>query len=170
MYCIWGTLLAWAMKPQHFRNWSGLHGCVLKPSPLRCFAQLPTCLRASPSMQNRLQDEGPAEGVLSLQEQRFPGEGQQHQQWGRRLGLTPSFVVAAARAVDLLLPALTCCCRPSLNLQGCSELCMPCGAPYDPEGSCLPCPVLVQPCLHEWNSGTTIINTMPSKNVSYLFS
>lgn len=101
---------------------------------------------------------------------------QQHQQWGKKLGmcwilgLTPFFILAVVRAGDLLLPALACCCRPSLNLQGCSELSVPPDAPYDPKGSCLPCPVLVQPCLHESNSGTTIINIMPSEKMSYLFS
>lgn len=62
-----------------------------------------------------------------------------HQHWGRVLGmgLTPSFVVAAARAAlgaeDLLLPALhlggrqvTCCWRPCLDLHGCSEQRVPC--------------------------------------------
>lgn len=81
-------------------------------------------------------------------------------EWCWTLGITPSFTVAVAGAVDFVLPALTCCCRASLNLQGCSELCVP----HDgPKGSC---PVLV----HESNSGTTIINIMPSKKMSCLFS
>lgn len=88
-------------------------------------------------------------------------------EWCWTLGLTPSFTTAVAGAVDLLLPALTCCCRASLNLQGCSELCVPRDTPYGPGGSC---PVLVQPCLHELNSGTTIINIMSSKKMSCLFS
>lgn len=88
-------------------------------------------------------------------------------EWCWALALTPSFTTAVAEAVDLLLPALTCCCRATLNLQGCSELCMPHDAPYGSEGSC---PVLVQPCLHESDSGTTIINIMPSKKMSCLFS
>lgn len=88
-------------------------------------------------------------------------------EWCWTLALTLSFITAVAEAVDLLLPALTCCCRASLNLQGCSELCVPHDAPYGPEGSCS---VLVQPCLHESDSGTTIINIMPSKKMSCLFS
>lgn len=58
------------------------------------------------------------------------------QETGKGLGLSPSFLVAVAGAamgaVDLLLPALppgdrrvTCCRSPSLDLQGCSELCVP---------------------------------------------
>lgn len=167
MYCIWGILLTWAVKPQRFRNWSGLCGCIFKPSPLRCFAQLPAWWACLPLCKTDCKMRVLLKGFCPYQ---------QHQQWGKKLGmcwtlgLTPFFTLAVVRAGDLLLPALACCCRPSLNLQGCSELSVPPDAPYDPKGSCLPCPVLVQPCLHESNSGTTIINIMPSEKMSYLFS
>ena len=89
-----------------------------------------------------MQDEGPVAWVCiyihsaALWNVSSTSSGAGDWEWGWALGLTPSFVVAVARAalgaVDLLLPVLcpgdrqvTCCWRPSLDLQGCSELCVP---------------------------------------------
>lgn len=102
---------------------------------------LSSCL--SLSTQNRLQEERPVAWVWLYVHSAALGNGSSSSsgagdwEWGWALGLTPSFVVAVLRAalgaVDLLLPALrpgdrqgTCCWRPSLDLQGCSELCVPC--------------------------------------------
>lgn len=94
-------------------------------------------------MQNRLQDESPIARVCiyihgtALGNVNSTSSGAGDWEWGWALGLTPSFGVAVAEAalgaVDLLLPALcpgdrqvTCCWSPSLDLQGCSELCVLC--------------------------------------------
>lgn len=116
MYCIGGSLLTWAVKLQHFRNWSGLSRYIYKPRSLRCFAQLPACLLASLSTQTRLQDEGPIAWVCIYLHSAAPGSasstssGTEDWEWGWTLGLSPSFIVAAARTalgtVDLLLATL----------------------------------------------------------------
>lgn len=86
IYCIWGTLLAWAVKLQHFRNWSGLSRYIFKPRPLRCFAQLPACPLASLHAKQIARWESYCTG-MHLHTRHCPGECQQHQQWGRRLGM-----------------------------------------------------------------------------------
>lgn len=135
LYCIWGTLLAWAVKLQHFRNWSGLSRYIFKPCPLKCFAQLPACLLASLSVQNIARGGSCCMGV-HLHTECCPGECQQHQQWGRRLGwgwalgtnpclhccsgwgssvFAVDSSVSWGQAGDLLLESIPC-----------SELCVPC--------------------------------------------
>lgn len=94
------------------------------------------------SMQNRLQNEGPIAWLCIYRHSAALGNASSSSRgaggwaWGWALGLSPSFGAAAAGAalgaVDLLLPArcpgdrqVTCCWSPSLDLRGCSELCVP---------------------------------------------
>jgi len=92
MYCIWGTLLAWAVKLKHFSNWSGLSKYIFKPSPLRCFAQLPACPLASLH----------ATPIASTSS----GAGDWERPWA--LGLTPSFGVAGS---GQHWGCWVCCCQ-----------------------------------------------------------
>lgn len=94
--------------------------------------------------------------------------GAGHWEWCWTLGLIPSSIIAVARAVDLLLTLwLAAVSHPWISRAALSSVCLV--MPLR-QGSSLPCPVLVQLFLHESNSGTTIINIIPSKNMSYLFS